>query len=613
MAHRVTIAAALALTVVALLLAPPAHTPAEEAEEADRHVHAQVAHRSPVDLVLAASGEWLVTANETNDSISLVETKNGKVLDELRVGAKPAYVERCLDDQHVLVSCTDGGQVVVVEVVDGRRLAARRTIDVGYHPVGLAVTSSGERAYVGLTATGEVAELDLKTGAVERRFEVGPWPRYLTLSPDDKRLAVGCSGESRIAVVDVEQGEVLYKELLSGGINIGHLQASRDGKQAYFPWMVYRSNPISPGNIRLGWVLASRIARVRLDGETYREAISLDVPRKAVADPHGLVVSSDERRLVVSASGTHELLVYRLPDLPFVGVGGPGDLIDRRLLADKDLFYRIDVGGRPMGMEFADDDRTVYVANYVNDCVQVVDIESRQVIREFPLGVAPEPSLARRGMAIFYDGQRSLDQWYSCHSCHYNGGVNSKSMDTWNDGTRLTMKTVLPLYEVTKTRPWTWHGWQDDFQDALNKSFTTTMQGQPIRADEAEALTAYLDTLKPPSNPFREPDGSLTAAAARGKAVFHSSKAGCANCHSGPRFTDGEIHDVGLGSPEDRYDGFNTPTLIGVHRKIRLLHDGRVKSLEDLLTGPHSPEKVTGEGKLTDQERADLIEYLRSL
>ena len=141
----------------------------------------------------------------------------------------------------------------------------------------------------------------------------------------------------------------------------------------------------------------------------------------------------------MTASGTHELLVYRQADLPFVGVGGPGDLIDRRLLADNDLFYRIDVGGRPMGIVMAADDRTVYVANYLRDCVQEVDIESRELVREISLGPSPEPSLARRGMEIFYDGRRSLDQWYSCHSCHYNGGVNSKAMDTMNDGSTLSM------------------------------------------------------------------------------------------------------------------------------------------------------------------------------
>jgi hypothetical protein len=149
------------------------------------------------------------------------------------------------------------------------------------------------------------------------------------------------------------------------------------------------------------------------------------------------------------------------------------------------------------------------VANYAKDCIQQVDVESRKVIREIPLGVSPPMSLARAGMEIFYDGRRSLDQWYSCHSCHYNGGVNSKAMDTHNDGTPFTMKTVLPLYHLQETSPWTWHGWQADLDDAMNKSFTSTMQGPPISAEDRRAVVAYLDTLRLPPNPFRPADGSL--------------------------------------------------------------------------------------------------------
>ena len=53
--------------------------------------------------------------------------------------------------------------------------------------------------------------------------------------------------------------------------------------------------------------------------------------------------------------------------------------------------------------------------------------------------------------------------------------------------------------------------------------------------------------------------------------------------------------------------------LIGLYRKVRYLHDGRTKSLEQVLTEYHAPENVTGQGKLSDQERRDLIEYLKSL
>ena len=91
------------------------------------------------------------------------------------------------------------------------------------------------------------------------------------------------------------------------------------------------------------------------------------------------------------------------------------------------------------------------------------------------------------------------------------------------------------------------------------------------------------------------------------------SKAGCADCHNGPYLTDGMIHDVGSGSPKDHYQGYNTPSLLGVYRKVRLLHNGRARSLESVVTDLHSPEKVNGEAALTEQETSDLIEYLRSL
>jgi len=315
---------------------------------------------------------------------------------------------------------------------------------------------------------------------------------------------------------------------------------------------------------------------------------------------------------VVSAAGTHELLVYRTAGLPLKDYGG-SDHVDPALLADSDRFFRIEVGGRPLGLRIGRDDRTVYVANYLENSVQVVDLADRRLVRSIPLGGPAEPSLARRGEAIFYDARRSLDQWYSCHTCHYEGGTNSVPTDTTNDGTAFTFKTVLPLYHLHETGPWTWHGWQTDLQAAMKKSLSETMLGPPPTDEDAAALLEYLKTLEPPPSPFRGPEGQLSEAAQRGKQVFESARAACATCHSGPSFTDGQVHDVGLGSPRDRYPGYNTPSLLGVYRRVKLLHDGRVDSLAALLTGPHAPEKVSGTSPLSEQEVRDLVEYLKSL
>ena len=566
--------------------------------------------RSPVDLALHAKADWLATANQTSHSVSLIRPSSGEVLDEMRVGARPSAIVRRGDDQ-LLVSCSHAGALEVL-AVEGPRLTRRRTIPLDGEPLGIALSPDGNTAWVALHMLAQVAEVDLSTGRVRRQLSVGKWPSFLAVSPDESKLAVATSGDRGMSVVDLKTGELFHLDRFVG-LNFGHVQASRDNRYAYYPWMVYRRTTVSASNIRRGWVLASRVGRTRFDEQTRREAFSLDPPGKAIADPFGLRLTSDERWIVVSAAGTHELLVYRNDErLPFQDHGGT-DHVDPKLLADTDRFYRIDLPGRPMGLRIAPDDQTVYIANYLENTVQVVDLSLRQLAGSLAVGGPAKPSLARRGEAIFYDARRSLDQWYSCHSCHQDGGSNAVPMDTLNDGSSLSFKTVLPLYDITHTAPWTWHGWQGDLREAMHKSITQTMVGKAPSDEDVQAMLAYLGQLKTPPNPHRRAGSELSPSAVRGRKVFVSQKAGCAACHSGPWLTDGEVHEVGTGSRGDRYRGYNTPSLKGVHRKVRLLHDGRGQSLEELLREHHRPEDVTGQGPLTEQQLQDLIDYLRTL
>src|SRR5262249_39190776 len=265
----------------------------------------------------------------------------------------------------LLVSGHYSGEVTLLEVRDGK-LVKLGAIDVGYQPHGIAVAPDGKTAYVACTANAQVAVLDLRERKVAARIDVGRWPRNLALSPDGSRLAVGASGDRGVTIIDTKEQKAAYQEQFVG-LNIGHMRASKDGRYVWFPWMVYRNNPITVGNIRLGWVLASRIARVRLDSPARREAMSLDPQGRAIADVDGLALTSDESRLIVSASGTHELLVYRTEGLPLKDYGGT-DHVDPELLKDENRFHRIELGGRPMGLAISKDDRTVYVANYLENC-----------------------------------------------------------------------------------------------------------------------------------------------------------------------------------------------------------------------------------------------------
>lgn len=579
----------------------------EAAASSDPSVPADRQDPAPVDLVLTPDEQRAVVVNQRSNTLALVDLNSGAVLSEIPCGERPGHLALAPDGATVLATAADSGELFRFAIKNDQ-LLPDGMLQLGREPRGVAVSPDGRLAYVALSAAAAVAVVDLENRQSVGEIPVGRWPRFLALSPDGTRLAVGCSGDRGVAIVDTQLRELLYLERFAA-LNIGQMHVSGDGRYVYFPWIVYRQFAITEANIRRGWVLASRIARLRLDQKSRREAISLDPEGRAVGDPHGLALSPDEQTLVCAASGTHELLIYRLPDLPFEQSGGPGDHIEPELLKDRDRFDRLELGGRPLAVRYSKQGDRVFVVNSLLNAVQVVDVGERRVERTIPLGAPLSPSLARRGEAIFHDARRSLDQWYSCHSCHYEGGSQAVTMDTNNDGRTGNAKTVLSLRGASETGPWFWHGWADDLHAAVRKSMTDTMLGSEPAEEDVDAVVAYIGTLTP-----RTPDGdALRDAPLRGRAVFESEKAGCANCHPAPTFTDGQLHDVGLGSYDDAYPTYNTPSLLGVSRRVVFLHDGRSTTLRDLLTGPHNPSDVTGLGELTAQELEDLLAYLESL
>jgi hypothetical protein len=131
------------------------------------------------------------------------------------------------------------------------------------------------------------------------------------------------------------------------------------------------------------------------------------------------------------------------------------------------------------------------------------------------------------------------------------------------------------------------------------------------------ALHAYQLSLLAPL----PPEGSFdVAAAARGQALFAAEgKAQCASCHVPPLFTEPGWH---LHTPEEMgIDAFQadrspdrmyrTSPLKGLwtHTKGGFYHDGRFATLLDVVNHYDTLFSL----QLTDAEKSDLIEYLKSL
>ncbi len=120
-------------------------------------------------------------------------------------------------------------------------------------------------------------------------------------------------------------------------------------------------------------------------------------------------------------------------------------------------------------------------------------------------------------------------------------------------------------------------------------------------------MLAYLATLDQPPNPRT----GAREAVQRGQALFQG-KAQCVRCHHGEHYTSERNYDVKLESDGSPYPLWNPPSLRGLFDRSPYLHDGRAKTLDELLEKHHAPEILGGQA-LSPSERKDLIEFLLSL
>jgi cytochrome c peroxidase len=482
---------------------------------------------------------------------------------------------------------------------------------VGPQPRGLAFAPDG-RLFVAVAGSNEIVVLDWENRRIRQRWAAPREPRHLALSPDGRWLAAASSRSAQVRLWDAQTGRPCWVRKIEDAFNLRDLAFTPDGQAVVCAHGVRRDFPVSRANIDKGWVIDSRLTRLPLEADAVppMQQIALDRHGQAVGDPHGAAFDPSGRFLAVTASGTHEMLVLEASALPWTG-GDPGDFVHENLTRGDGKLRRLPVEGRPLALAFLPESSQAVVANYLLDAVQLVDVRAARVVRTIYLGGPAKADLARQGEALFYDARRSHNQWFSCHTCHVDGHTCGLNFDTLNDDSYGNPKLTPTLRGVTRTGPWTWHGWQKDLAAAVRKSYTETMFGPEPTGEQLRAVVAYLATLEHPPNPHRGPGGQLSEPARRGQALFEG-KAKCARCHPSPEYTSEHLHDVKLEPDGSPYERWNPPSLRGLWERGPYLHDGRSATLDDLLQGPHAPEKVGGT-VLTPAERRDLIAFLEAL
>lgn len=269
------------------------------------------------------------------------------------------------------------------------------------------------------------------------------------------------------------------------------------------------------------------------------------------------------------------------------------------------------------------------------------------------------PEKIALGKQLYFDGRLSADMKVSCATCHdpAKGFSNGESFATGVEGkmggrnSPTVINTAYQKFQFWDGRaktleeqalgpiqnPIEMNMKLGDVVDRLNKieGYKNQFQkvfGTDVTADGiGKAIAAYERTVlsgDAPYDKFKAGDATASSESAqRGMKLFFG-KANCSACHAGPNFTDNAFHNIGIpGNDEGRFaiskqagdkGSFKTPTLREIARSAPYMHDGSLKTLEDVLEHYNkggTPNDQLDEEifplKLSKEQLADLVTFLK--
>ncbi len=575
---------------------------------------------------VSPDGTKLAVANADAGIVAVIDLKTRTKLFEIPVGDHPEGVSWLGDTPIVLATVWGDDKLVFIDTAAGKIVTELAVAD---EPYGVVATKDGSRAYVTHDYPGTVAEIDVATRKVMRTFPVSECIRGIALSNDEKTLYVTEFYTAKLIALDRESGKVVDSWTGTDAENISrNVVIHPTWGTAYLPHIKSRTHGLDARGSIFAQLSVCDIGTPASRSEERRRPHTTDTFNSVLvtANAWEAAVSPDGSRLYIVYAGTDDVNVLKP--------------INDMYLDAEPLARPIAVGKHPRAIRTSPDGKEVYIYNTLDWEVAIYDADVRKLYGKVKVCNPPHTAEWVRGKELFVTAKMPMGsaQWISCSSCHPDGLTDKR---VWQnpEGDRRTPN----LFGLAHTHPLHWSADRDEVQDfeytirgrlmkgrglyrgqlMQGREFSTTALDMELsgKSKDLDALAVYTNAYKTPMSPHAAGLGKLTAEAQRGKAIFFSTEAKCATCHSGPYYSDStltkpyKLYDVGTGeSPREKMGPkYDTPTLVGLYRTGPFLHDGRAKTLKDVLTTCNIGDKHGTTSHLKPTEVDDLVAFLKSL
>lgn len=599
-------------------------------------------HSTAIDVTPDGNEIWVVNPDHATVSVLRARTPNAYViLAEIPVGREPWCVDVHPTNGEVWVTSQRDDRV---DIIDGPTRTVVASIDAGFGTFGVAFAPSGDVALVTAGGSRQVFAVDVATRTITRTFDVYRAPRGIAWSADGTKAWI-----SHLLMPEYFGKLTVVDAVAWTASEIQLLQVFGTDRAGY---------PSSMQNITLApagdllWLPTHLINSAK--GVLSGVPLTPTNMFHAVIRPVNVLTGTDLNwdTYFLSEGGT--------PNSGYAGgttpVSGP-IAVDFRggrawvanlnsnnvTILDDDLMNPVELGvlpagAAPIGIVTHPDILRAYTANWLGRSITAINTNTQTVIGEYPTTTweALPPSVLH-GKQLFFTstGRMSFENRNSCSNCHVMGGNDARNWDLTQTGARI--RATKNTRGVSFTGPSGWVGGSDEIHD--NEWSIRNLLGgvglidgmpNPALGAPNRGLSADLDDLAffvasqrvRPDTPYLAADGSLTPEAEAGRVLFFDPVVGCADCHSGPFYTDSSLlaspflkHDVGTGDPADSTTaaGLDTPSLVGCWDDAPYLHNHVAKTMVAVLTTFNPADEHGVTSHLTPSQIDELAAFVNSI
>jgi YVTN family beta-propeller protein len=544
--------------------------------------------RGPFQVAFTADGTRAVVTEFDEGAVAIIDRANGKVVQHISTkGEQPAGIAVTPDGAVAIATNSLSGSVAFIDL----KTSKTDILPLRGMPWDVALSPDGARAYVSVSQLDQVAVIDVPARKVISTIRTGRRPRALAITPDGKTLVAANMTAGSVCFIDTE-ALVETAQGPTPSVNLRGVAVFPNGRQVFA--VGQRAQNERPTETAVGIWSNQAFLQVPNGPRNGVQNLWLDLMGTDVADPDSVVLSADRTRAFITCSGGDSVNV--------VPVRGNGDTETVR-----------HVGAGPKGITFTPDNRELWVANQLGNDIAVIDPATLKILRRIDLGPTKRHGVDLLGRYLFNTASIVKGGQFSCNSCHPDGGMDGISWKFVHVhdalGKEIDRNVKGLRGHIGSCGPFRWSGHDATLDQFIAEEIPGLLQGPKPSPRDVKALAAYVESLPLPRNPYRMPDGSFTAAAVRGKALFEG-RAQCVACHSGPRA--GGTRKAWIGTTPPGME-LQVPRLDGVYDTDPYLHDGKARTLEEVFS-QNNAKKLHGKAdELSEAETKDLLQYVREL